>query len=331
MTIVRADLGLYKSLSVNDTSANGGRMSSTAVASGAVANLFAAVGEAERAAGSIKYRKVFYKVNSDNGDTFYSPQVFWANYTPGDDILRFFPATQTDTQAAITGSEQRYGCGQLDANISASATALDVECEEGNTDIFIAGMTIFVSDKTDIDDGVGNRESRVIDDVTAVVGNVVSLTLTVALNNAYLAAATKVSSVYAPSNLAVAIDNFVVTSAGDGDFDDEDITFNNRGAIEQTWTITYTNATNFTIVGDTVGSVETGTVGAGAAPNNPAFTKPYFTMPSGGFSGTWQAGDTIVFRTHPNCVPLWIEDEVPVAAGITGSNSATIRILGEQA
>src|SRR5688572_27830164 len=328
MSIALSDLKMYKSAEVSDSGTNGGRMSANEVVSAAIANLFPPIEDAERVAGSTKYRKSFPKVHEDGSNTYYSAQVYMETLTAGEDVFSIFPATQTDVQSAITGSERRYAVGNLDATVSGGATEIDVEVEVGNTLTFVDGDTIRITDKATLG-GAGNTEFAVIDGVPVVLGNIVTITLAEALTNAFLASNTRVMAVYEPGNTVGTISDFVDTTAGSGEYDDTDITLNNRGTIEQTWTITFTNATNFGITGDTVGSVGTGTVGGGAAPNNPSWTKPYFTLAAAGFSGVWASGDTIVFKTHPAAIPMWAKRVVPAGAAVAGSNTASVRLRGQ--
>lgn len=60
MAVVRAELKVYKSAVFNDQPTNGGRMSATESPTDVVGNLFLDAPEAERTAGSTKYRKIFY-------------------------------------------------------------------------------------------------------------------------------------------------------------------------------------------------------------------------------------------------------------------------------
>lgn len=330
MPIVLAELKMYKSLTVSDGSTNGGRMSANQVVSGALANLFPAVTDAERIAGSTKYRKAFLKVAHDGALTLYNGQVYMERPSPGEDAFTFWPATQTDTQAAITGSERRYGVGTLKTSVSAGASVLVVEVEPGNTGIYVNADTCRVTDKTTLVDAGGNVEFRTISGVPSVAGNDVTITFSEPLTNAFLASVTRVMPVYAASDVIATLTNFVVTSAGSGDYTSASITLNGIGTIEQTWTLTFTSATNFGVVGDTVGALAGGTVGGGSAPNNPDFTKPYYTMPAGGFSGVWASGDTIVDQSHPAAIPIWVRRVVPAGADEIASNTASIRLRGER-
>lgn len=332
MTILRAELKFYKSETVGDTGANGGRMSSNQIASGAAANIFPSVDNAERIAGSTKHRKVFAKVANDADELLANPRLYLEKFSSGADIVTFFAANQTDLQSGITGSENKYGSGNLNANVSAGASACAVLCEPGNTGIFRNGEVIRISDKTDIDDLSGNEEFVTITGAPTVAGDVVTIpSFTPALANAYLSSVTRVASVYEPADIDASISGFLVTSAGDGDYNQASLTADAIGGIEQLWTLTFTSATAFNIVGDTVGSVGTGSVGAGATPNNPAFTKPYFALGSAGFSGTWQSGDTIVFSTHPAAAPVWMRRVVPAGAAPVAASTAVLVLEGETA
>jgi hypothetical protein len=296
--------------------------------SAALANLFPPIEDAERVAGSTKYRKFFWKAHEDGSNTLFSAQVYMERMTAGQDVFSIFAADQTDTQAGITGFERRFAVGDLNANVDAGATEIEVETEDDNATTLFAGDTVRITDKTSREDLGGNTEFGVIDAVPSVVGNVVTITLVNPLDNGYLASNTRVMAVYEPGNLVAAVSDFLVTS-DDGVYDDAQIALNNRGTEEQTITITFTNATNYGVVSDIYGSLGTGTVGGGAAPNNPSWTKPYFTLAAGGFSGTWEAGDTIVFSTHPAAIPMWAKRVVPANASVAGSNTASARLRGQ--
>jgi len=330
MAISSANLKFYKSETVGDTGTNGGRMSATQITSGAAANLFPGVQEAERVAGGTKLRKMFCKVANDADETLFTGRVYQDKNTDGDDEFSFFAATQNDTQADVTGTEQHYGTGALTSNVSAGAVTLDVTVEPGQAAIFQIGMLVRISDKADITSGTGNEEFVTLSDASAVA-DVVTLTFSPALSNDFLASNTRVSSVYEYGDVSVVVNNLTVTSAGDGDFTIDGVLGDNIGSVEETWTLTFTSATAFDISGANVGSQGTGSTGAGASPNNADFSKPYFVLDETKFSGTFAAADTIVFQTHPAAVPIWVERIVPAAATPASSNSATFVLRGETA
>src|SRR5258706_300834 len=105
-SILAAELKAYAAANQSDTSSNGGRMSSTSI-SNAVNALFPSIDQTERAAGSTKYRKFFFKVDHDGVEALVSSRIYQDQNTTGDDKTHFFIGTQTDTQAAITGSERK--------------------------------------------------------------------------------------------------------------------------------------------------------------------------------------------------------------------------------
>jgi hypothetical protein len=328
MPIAAAELLMYRSLVINDGGTNGGRMSNAEVVSAAASNLLPVTSQADRTAGTLKYRKAFWKVANDADLKLFNPKLFVDQQTIGDDVITFFAATQIDTQATIAGTENKYGAGNLNASVLAAVSSIAVLVEDPATIIFRNGEMLRISDKADVD-AAGNEEFIVISGVPTIVGNVVTIALATPLQNGYSNANTRVASVYTPADVQASIDNFVCTTAGSGDYNPASLTFDAIGGIEQTWTLTFTDATHFNIVGDTVGSVGTGTIGAGAAPNNAAFTKPYFVLAAGGFSGVFAAADTIVFQTHPATVPIWVKRVVPAGSAASANNKAIVALKGE--
>lgn len=67
-------------------------------------------------------------------------------------------------------------------------------------------------------------------------------------------------SVYYPgSDLLATVDNWVETGAGTYNESTYPVLLDHIGTAEQTWTLTFTDATNFTVIGDTIGSVGSNT------------------------------------------------------------------------
>jgi hypothetical protein len=330
--IAREDLKFYRSAVVNDGNTNGGRMGNTLIVSSLAANLFPITSESDRAAGTSKYRKAFVKNANEANGILYNARVFLDRYTPGEDIITFFPATQDDTQGEIGTPAQQYGAGKLNASVSAGDTVLEILLEDTDTaQVFADGMEIHVSDKTNIDDPT-NEEFATVSGAPAVAsGNIVTLTLAAPLQNGYSESNTRVSSVLPAMDIAPSHSDEVVTSAGSGDYDFAHLTGNNVGSIEQTWTITFSGSAAFNVSGDTVGDVGGGNVSGGVAPNNAAFGAPFFTLAATGFSGVWAADDTIIFKTHPAAVPLWVQRVVPAGSAANANNAATLSVKGETA
>lgn len=340
MPITPSELRFYRSLTVSDSAANGGRMSSVEVISNALANLFPAVGSDERTAGSTKWRKLFAKVANDDDIALQYAKLFIDANTPGDDRFTFIVGTQIDTQGDITGSEKQYGAGALAENVSAGAASIAVLWESPDAEAKPAnGDLLRITDKADVN-SAGNEEFvRVAGTPTGTAGEY-TITLATTLQNGYSASATRVAVVLEPSDpnesgsaelknqVKPLVTDLDVTSAA-GTVDSEYLHADSIGSVEQLFTLTWTGATAFDIVGDTLGAVGSGNISGGAAPNNAAHGRPYFTLEGAALAGTWEAGDVIVFATHPAAVPLWLRRVVPADAEVIGSNRAVLAIKGE--
>lgn len=345
MTILASELLLKKSKTVDETTNNGGLMdNNSSISSGVVNNVWPSVFKAERLAGSTKYRKVFLKVANDNDEVFYAPQFWLDIVTPGDDWVLFFPGTQTDTQADITGDEDCYGCASLKTNVSAGAGSIVIVLENstlgtGEADeIFRDGDTIRITNKDTPSSVTGTEEIHVIDGAPVLVDDELTITLTGTLANDYNTDdntyGTRVMSVYEPGDIETSYTGFTVTTAGDGDYDDTTypVILDNIGTINQTVTLTFTDATNFTVASNVPGiTLSGGSTSSDYAPTNPDVSKPYFTLDKDGFSGTWANGDTLVFSTVPASVPIWQKRVIPAGASSLTGNKTTIVFSGESA
>ena len=323
MTIVVADLAVFRSDVQNDTPSNGGRMTNNVIVSATIGNLFQEAGETERTAGSDKFRKAFYKVNQNGVDPLANGRVFVRQFTPGEDEMYIFLGDQRNTQNDLTGSENLYGAGALNAGISGGATSLDVAVHLGTDILFRDTETIRMEEGATV-------EFATISGVPTVLSNVVTITLAAGTANAFTTAAV-VSSVLEVGTVQPTFANFITTTAGSGAYDEVTfpLTFINNAVVEESWTLTFTDATNFNIVGDTLSLVGTGSIGSGASPTNPDFGNPYFTLVSGGFSGTFAAADTITFDTSPAAIPVWHERPIPAGTSSNASNDAIVRFGGE--
>jgi hypothetical protein len=330
MSIIAAELVWRRPAEVSDAGTNGGRMTATAITSATKNNVFPDVPQAERTAGSTKYRKVFIHVANDADLSFVAPKVFVETRTPGDDNVTFIAGTQRNTQSAITGSEQKYGSGILNGNVSAGASSMSVLTEDSALGIFANGMKVRISDKASIG-GSGNEEYVTLTGAASYVGNVATFSFTPVLANGYSATVTKVASVYEPGDVACVVANWTETGAGTYNEGTYPVECDSIATIEQDWTLTFNSATGFTVTGDTLGSVGAGNVSSDFAPVNADFSKPYFTLRSAGFGGTWATGNTITFRTSPASIPLWYRRQVPAGAASLSGNSVIVAVDGESA
>ena len=341
MPIDTSDLKLYKPSTVNDTDSNGGVMSTTEVADAVKNNIWPDVPQAERVSGSVKYRKTFIKVASDSDIPLVDARIFIETYTPGDDTIVLMAGTQTDTQAQADDYTRFYGAGPLDANVSIGAATIAVNVETGNdsggTNIFQNGDLIRISDKANVASDTGSVEFLRLDATAGVSwnGNLATLTFEsgTTIANAYATATpTRVASVLETGTIQVTFTSWGESSTA-GTYDETTYppVLDSIGSIEQTWTITFSSASVFSCVGDTVGSVGSGTTSESFAPNNAAFSKPYFTLSNAGWGGTWANGETVSFTTHPAAAAVWQRRTVPAGASSLSGDKVIIAISGESA
>ena len=333
MPITSSQLKFYRALINADGASNGGTLTSVLLIDNAKNNLFPDVPQSERAAGSTKYRKAFVKVDSTDNSALLDPKVFIETPSPGNDVVSIFLATETDTEALITGSERLYGAGFLTANVSAGATSFSVQTEGAAYQHFQSGDSIRLSDKTSVVDSTHAEEYLTI--ATNGVtwnGSIATITVTMPILNAYASpATTKVSSCLTTSQVLATVDSITKVAAA-GNFD---VAYKpsvvNISVITQTWTLTFTSATAFTCAGSTLGMLSgAGLISGTYAPANPSFSGySYFSIPANFFTGTLAAGDTITFKTHPAIFPIWYKRVVPVNCVSLAGNKVIVGIDGE--
>lgn len=327
MAIQESELKVYKSAAVVDTTANGGVMSANEVLSGVKNNVFPDVPQAQRTAGITQYRKMFHKVANDNEEVLINPMIHLLGITLADDWVTLFPGTQTDTQGDIAAPDE-YGAAALAGNIVATDTSVDVTLEDASMVIFRNGDKIFVTD------GV-NEEYH--ENITIVkVGATVTITLDTGngdmFANDFNMADTFISSVIQVPDVECSVDGWAESSvAGTYDEVTYPVRCDNLGTMEDTFTVTFSSATNFTVAGARIGDLGVGTINSDFEPTNPDFTAPYFRLLAIGWGGTWQAGDTVTFTTHPAAVPIWRKRVVPAGASSFAANSYSVRFSGETA
>lgn len=330
MPVTPSDIKWYKSLTVADTAANGGRMSNVQSPSGIKNNVLPDITLSERNAGTTRYRKMFIKVANADNITLGNARVFLQQNTPGEDSVTFFPGTQRDTQAQITGSERQYGGGRLVSAAPSMSISLQVLTEGAALNCLRAGDTIRITNRQAVS-GAGNEEFQVIEAVS-YVGDVATLTLVDPLQYAYPANETIVSSVYQVGEVHPTVSVPAVTSASGVLLAEHPITGDSLATVEQDWTLTFTSATAYIIFGDTLGNVGSGNLSGGAAPINPAFPgRPYFRLPAAAFSGAFATGNQITFTTSPAAIPVWYKHVVPAGAAAISGNHVVLGVDGESA
>lgn len=208
--------------------------------------------------------------------------------------------------------------GSLDtANSDASAGELDMTDGTWTTDI-----TWDVAPAADSD----NITVTYAENSYSYSGNVATVTLEAGqmFANNYTGGddSTYVAVCLYAAEVVASYDDLVVTTAGDGDYDDTTypILAHNDGAIEDVITLTFTAATTFTAAGVNAGDLGSGATTGDFSPTNPDTGQPYFTIDQDGWTGTWAAADTLVFALHPAALPLWLEEVVPASTAAEPNN-----------
>ncbi|MBF0126639.1 MAG: hypothetical protein HQM02_05445 [Magnetococcales bacterium] len=346
MPIESNQIKFMKSHSVNDTASNGGRMSDVEAANSVKNNLWPDVPASERAAGSIRFRKLFIKIASPDNLILRDARVFIQTPTPAGDRVVFFAGTQRDVMANVSGVAQiQYGTGMLNADVAIGASVITVNVEDPDDTIFRPGQMIRLSNKTSVHDLTHSEDFiRIASTPGSVTWNGSLATLTLAagatLANAYPPSDTLVASVLEAGDIIARTDSWgLATSAGrlggwngagtpPATLADLQMVDSIAG-IEQTWTLIFTSASAFSCVGDTVGQVGGGSILEDFAPNNPAYSRPYFTIPASLFGGIWAAGNALTFTTHPAALPIWEKRVVPPGTDSLSGNRVTIGLCGE--
>lgn len=332
MPLATTDI-IFRTASVqSDAAGNGGRMSATALADNVKNALFADVRQAERLAGSDKWRKLFIHFSPADLSQALDVRVIPYDPTPAGDSVVVYAGTHTNTQSAITGAlpSRAYGVAPIDVgSASAGATTVTVELEPGTPTLFVAGDTVYITDKTTISAATGAEEYATVASVGAASGGLQTVTLSAPLANSYSTGGRLASVMLAGDVLPTLSGQAVVGAAGV--FTPSAVTLYPRSTVADTWTLTFTSATAFTVSGAAIGAVGSGTVGNSFGPNNADFGGSYFTLGAGALGGTWAAGDTVTFTTAPAAIPLWLRRTVPANTLTYASNRFTLAVDLESA
>lgn len=335
MTILASELKWYKAEEVSLATTNGGLMSANEAVSGVVNNVWPHVLKAERDAGSTVYRKLFAKVANDADETLIAADLWNDLPTEGDDWIIMWKGTQTDTQAtAASHSGAIYAANALNANVTAGVSTITLLLEHADQeDAYVDGEQIRLTDMVDPESATGNEEILTINGTPSLATLVLTIVVDEVIANSYtVAGGGRAMSICNVGDIEASSDNWAETSSiGTYDEGSYPVILDNIGTINETVTLTFTDATNFTGVGSVSGALGSGTIGGDFSPSNADFTKPYFTLEAAGFGGTWASAETIVFDTIPAAAPLWLKRTVPVGSSSLAGNKNTTALSGESA
>lgn len=318
-------------------STNGGRMTGTAITSGVVGNTWPAVTPAERTAGSVLWRKRFIHVADDADGTLLDARVWLDVETPGDDWVTMCAGTDTDFEDDLTGSEDHYGTAPVTTGITAGGSTIIVTVPNaellstGDFPIFRAGDMVRLTKQTTPSTTSTTAEWLTIaSGGISESGNEITITVEETIANDYaLVDSPRLCSVLELGDIEPSFS--AVSNSGGAAYDTSTYapTLDNIGTFTQRLTFTFTDATTFTVAGDGVGALPSGTVGSDYSPTNTAVSKPWLTLAAGGWSGlTITAGATFVIDLFGAQKAIWRRRKVPAGADYIASNYTVLGVYG---
>jgi len=321
MSIAASDIKFYKAINNNDTVTNGGRISGTQVVDGSLNNLFPNVSSAERTAGVTRYRKMFLR-NENAGDlSMYSGETWIGTRSLADDYFQLKAGDDTDQQSAAEGYTNWAGTGLLAASAGSGESSIEVDYD--TTDGVWDGAAVH------IDDGVNELDTIVVGS-PSFVGNTATFTISGELGNNYTAAATVVSTIVPLNTVEKSTDSWTEnSSAGTYDETTYPVETYNVGTVTDAWTLTFSDANNFSIAGLNAGSVGSGDISNDCQPANGS--SYYFKIDKDGWGGSWALGDTVTFNTVHAGKGFWVKEVVPAGVASYSNNTVQLAWRGESA
>jgi len=149
MTVAIADIKHRRSAVVTDTPTNGGRLGTTVIVT-ARNNILPRVTQAERTAGITRYRKTFLLNHNAANEVANDFLFYFIINSTSDDRIYFGMGHNNDTQASWVASGAEYphwqSAGQLDSDITAGASSVDIVMENNDIELPPGGY-LYISDK----------------------------------------------------------------------------------------------------------------------------------------------------------------------------------------
>lgn len=109
----------------------------------------------------------------------------------------------------------------------------------------------------------------------------------------------------------------------------DNITDYDLGACYDTFTVTFSSATAFTVAGAAEGALGAGVITTAFTPAH--WGSYYFSIPTSCWGGTWANGDTLVFITYPSAEGIWMKEVVPASTAAYSGNKCSFTLDGETA
>jgi hypothetical protein len=313
-----SDLRLYKSKTISDTNSNGGREGYAEVQSGQLHNVFPPVPSSEREAGGSRLRKVFFHVLQDGVNA----RAWLKGISTSEDHFALIEGDHEDTQGDLTGNEKKYATGTLAQQAGAGTNQVVVDFEDAQDVDLADGDPVWLY-------GTNGEEFNRVSGTPTWNGNQATINLASQLTVDYPQGSI-CAMVLEIGTLQPSFDSWQENSS-QGTYDEEGHPpeLENWGTVRDDWTITFTSPTEFSCSGLYEGNVGSGNISSDFAPVNPNTGNPYFTLRAAGWGGTWQAGDTITFKTYPSSKGLWLKEIWPAGASSTPENQLTLQLYAE--
>ncbi len=101
--------------------------------------------------------------------------------------------------------------------------------------------------------------------------------------------------------------NQQIGSAATATYNDTDfpILLTNSDAITERWAVRFTSATQFEVIGETVGVIASGNTTTDLSPINPRTGRPYFTIRREGWGIGWAVNNVVRFNQIGGLAPVW--------------------------
>jgi hypothetical protein len=321
MPILTEQIKFYKSMYVNDSLTNGGRIGDTLITDGALNNLFRNIQSSEREAGIDLYRKFFIKNENPNDLSLDNPNIRISNVSSGEDYFQIALGTDTDNQAIADDITNWYGSGYLHADFGPTESSLDIICKQASG--LPSGSSLMISN------GLQQAEMVMLG-TPSWNGSIATVTISGETGLTFLRDVSIVSAIIPFDNISPSLENWSEGSAA-GLYDETlyPVTLYNIGTVTESWTLTFTSSTAFGVSGAIVGNVGTGVITENFVPVNGSGY--YFNLDKMGWSGLWESGDTITFNTVHAAQGIWVKESVPLGAVSQSNNLMSISLIGESA
>jgi len=321
MSISATDIKFYKAANNNDLVSNGGRISSTEIVDTTLNNLFPNITSADRVAGKTRYRKTFVRNENTEDLALQDAEIWIGSKSTGGDYFQLKIGTDTDTQDEADDYTNWAGAGTLHSAVGSGETSLVVDYDT-NSGVY-SGENLMVH----VDDGSNEADVKVLGSPTVPswVGNKATFNISGDLGYNF-DTDTIVSTVVDMGDIETSSDSWTETSpAGTYDETTYPLVLYNVGSVTDSWTLTFSDATNFSVTGASTGSLGAGDTSTDFQPSNGS--SYYLKIDKDGWGGTWAVGDTITFNTVHAGKGLWVKEVVP--AGISSKANNTVRLDGK--